>query len=757
VELLEFLGKLEKAKQVGEGRYKALCPAHKDREESLSITSDKEKILVHCFAGCTPEAIVKSLNLDMKDLFFAHKVKVEHREIETIYKYISAEGKPFEVVRTKPKGFYQRRPDGKGGYINNLRGITPTLYHQDDVLRAIGNKAIIYIVEGEKDCDNLRDIGLVATTNPMGAGKWRDIYSKTLTAANLVIIPDNDGPGRAHAEKVAGSCHGKAAMVRILSLADAKDVSDWLSSGHTASELVELVNTAPEYKPAHPDLIEIMVTDRHLRDITADALYCLYRANDPVYLFRRNGVLTRINLDEQGRPYTEMLNESAFRGCLDRVCNFIRASSKNGVLPISPPVDVVRDCLSLGDWQFPALLGITETPVMRPDGTVFSQPGYDHLTKLYYYPSPKLVLPPISDKPTTEDVEVAIELVMEPLADFPFDGDASLANAMGTLFTPILRPMIDGPVPLALFDKPQQGTGASLLAEVISIIATGRAAAMMTAQKDDEGWRKAITSLLLKGQLVATIDNIEYDLSAPSLAAILTATTYQDRILGKSEIVQLANRTTWLATGNNIRLRGDLPRRCIWVRMDAKMARPWLRDKGKFKHPQLSDWVFKNRGAILSAILTIARAWVMAGMPESQGITMLGGYESYCQVIGGVLAFIGVKAFLANLESMYDQADTDTPQWECFLEAWGEYVGVEPATVAEVIGVLNANVEFKATLPDSLMGKDGRDYGRRLGNALARRNGVQYPNGLSIMKGDKKRHKVLTWKIGGLAKDDGAS
>jgi len=384
-------------------------------------------------------------------------------------------------------------------------------------------------------------------------------------------------------------------------------------------------------------------------------------------------------------------------------------------------------------------------------------PGYDSLTNLYYYPASDLSVPDIPDKPTSADVEAAAELLLEPLADFPFDGDASLANAIATMITPILRPMIDGPVPLALFDKPQQGTGASLLAEVISIIATGRAAAMMTAQKDDEGWRKAITSLLLKGQLVVTIDNIEYELWAPSLAAILTAITYQDRILGRSEMVTLPNRTTWLATGNNIRLRGDLPRRCIWVRMDAHVARPWLRDRNEFRHPQLTEWVAYNRGSILAAILTIARAWVVAGKTEASELPALGGYEPYCQVVGGVLSYIGVKGFLTNLSAMYDAADTDTPQWEGFLEAWYEYVGREPATVAEVIGILNTNIEFKATLPDSLMGKDGRDYGRRLGNALARRNGVRYLNGLSIIKGAKKKHKVMTWQVGGYEKTDVAS
>lgn len=515
----------------------------------------------------------------------------------------------------------------------------------------------------------------------------------------------------------------------------------------------QLVQIAKRYKPVITELYDrhvpdVLVTGRHLRDITAEALEAIYYLNIPPHIFRRSGMLTRINIDEKGIPYIENLNESAFRGCLARACSFFRDGIKNEPIPISPPLDVVRDCLSLGDWAFPALLGITETPVMRPDGTVMTQPGYDEITNLYYYPSAKLTVPSVPDIPTADDIERATELLLEPIADFPFDSDASLANALATMLTPILRPMIDGPVPLALFDKPQQGTGASLLAEIISVLATGRAAAMMTAQKDDEGWRKAITSLLLKGQLVVTIDNVEYDLWAPSLAATLTATTYQDRILGHSEIVQLPNRTTWLATGNNIRLRGDLPRRCIWVRMDARVARPWLRDRNEFKHPQLIEWVSQNRGAILAAILTIARAWVVANKPKPDGVPALGGYEPYCQLIGGVLAFVGIKGFLGNLSAMYDIADTDTPQWEGFLEAWREFVGENPVTVSEVIGLLNQNEEFKASLPDSLVGKDSRDYSRRLGNALSKKNGIRYTNNLMVEKTGIKKHHAITWRVG---------
>ncbi len=232
--------------------------------------------------------------------------------------------------------------------------------------------------------------------------------------------------------------------------------------------------------------------------------------------------------------------------------------------------------------------------------------------------------------------------------------------------------------------------------------------------------------------------------------------TYQGRILGRTETVNLPNRTIWIATGNNIRLAGDLPRRCIWVRMDAKMASPWLRDPTCFKHPHLIEWVMEKRGTLLAAFLTIARAWVIGGKPEVQGLPNLGGYEDYCRVVGGVLTFMGVSGFLDNLAAMYDEADIDTPQWEAFLETWHSVLGDKAITAAELVGWINDNEELRAALPDTIAdideeirkGKSNplKNPTRCLGNALARKKGVRFPNGYSVIKTAKGKYGA-TWQV----------
>ncbi len=118
------------------------------------------------------------------------------------------------VVRpAKPKDFWQRRPDGKGGWINNLQGVRRVLYRLPDVKSA----QTVCVAEGEKDADNLAKLGFVATTNPLGAGKWRDAYSETLRGKDVIVfgdVGDDDGAGEKHTQQRIESLSGKAKSIK---------------------------------------------------------------------------------------------------------------------------------------------------------------------------------------------------------------------------------------------------------------------------------------------------------------------------------------------------------------------------------------------------------------------------------------------------------------------------------------------------------------------------------------------------------------
>ncbi len=214
-----LLERLANVKPAGKG-WSARCPAHEDQCNSLSIDEgDDGRVLLNCFAGCRPEAVVASAGMTMADLFPERTTRRSRKTmIVATYDYRDRSGKlAFQVVRYAPKMFRQRRPDGRGGWIYNLNGTKRVPYRLPELLTADAEKTV-FVVEGEKDVDRLVREGLVATTNAGGAGKWRKEYGEVLRGRDVVVIPDNDIPGRRHAEEVARSLFGVARSVRVISL-----------------------------------------------------------------------------------------------------------------------------------------------------------------------------------------------------------------------------------------------------------------------------------------------------------------------------------------------------------------------------------------------------------------------------------------------------------------------------------------------------------------------------------------------------------
>lgn len=391
-----------------------------------------------------------------------------------------------------------------------------------------------------------------------------------------------------------------------------------------------------------------------------------------------------------------------------------------------PHKDVVKNILAVGEWPFPALQGIVEAPALRADGTVLTEPGYDMTTRLLYVPVRGLHIPAIPEKPTKPQVAAALDAVEEIIGGFPFVDEASKANTLATMLISVMRPAIKGKTPLALIDAPQMGTGKGLLTEVIGLIATGRDSAMMSAPREEEEWRKRITATLLTGASVIIIDNVERELDSAALASVLTAREWSDRVLGLSKMVTLPVRAAWIANGNNIKVGGDIARRCYSARLDAKTARPWMRTG--FKHPDLLQWVSENRGEILAALLTLARAWFAAGKPNYK-VPAVGGFDEWARTVGGVLGFAGVTGFLKNLDGLYDTADESSLQWEKFLGVLASTFKDEPFTVNKLVGRLQTQSRFMETLPDDVTSddKDGEvNLQRRLGKAFSKREGRRY-------------------------------
>lgn len=249
-----ILEKFGEVRYTGNDQYVSICPAHDDLHASLSLKVTDEVICIHCHAGCRAEDVLKEVGLQFKDLY---KPKVKSRdkpkrEIEAVYPYFDADYELlFQVVRTKPKGFFQRRPDRTGGWINNLEGVETIPYRLPELIYGVKNGKIIFIAEGEKDVHTLVNLGFTATTSPMGAKKWKESFNNYFIGAEVVILPDNDKVGKEHADLIAEQLIQVAKSVRIVELdglEEKGDVSDWVSNGGTKEELLRIVDGAKEYE-----------------------------------------------------------------------------------------------------------------------------------------------------------------------------------------------------------------------------------------------------------------------------------------------------------------------------------------------------------------------------------------------------------------------------------------------------------------------------------------------------------------------------
>lgn len=227
----DLLERLSGVRPAGGGHI-ARCPSHEDARQSLSVgDGDNGGIVLKCHAGCSVEAIVGALGLALSDLFADDAGTSTQRREVARYGYHDTDGRlRYEVVRFEPKDFRQRRPDGAGGWIWNLQDTPRLVYRLPELL----GQSTVVVVEGEKDADRLWAAGIAATTNVGGAGKWRDAYTSQLREAGvreLVIVPDNDDPGRAHAAAVASAWAPGPARILTLPDVPAKgDVSDFLAA-----------------------------------------------------------------------------------------------------------------------------------------------------------------------------------------------------------------------------------------------------------------------------------------------------------------------------------------------------------------------------------------------------------------------------------------------------------------------------------------------------------------------------------------------
>jgi hypothetical protein len=432
-----------------------------------------------------------------------------------------------------------------------------------------------------------------------------------------------------------------------------------------------------------PDQFDVSELD--LKTLTPKVWERIAAQNDPAVTFLQGGQPVRVTHiptgEVQRRPtfVFQSLDVDRLRHSIIQAAAFYQ-KRKDSYKQVPPPRDLVSDMLATEPRAIPlpVVSRIVYAPLMSPNGDIQTVKGYQSATKTYYVES-GLPLRPVSDRPTNDDIARAVATLREPIADFPFVSDADHTAAIALLLLPFVRNVIDGPTPIHLFKKPIAGAGATLLTDTLLCPSVGRDIARMSTVTDDDEWRKQITSTLLDGPSVVLIDNAR-ELVSPQLAKVLTDTVWQARILGVSRNAVVPVECAWVATGINPDLHSELLRRVVPCRLDPKVARPWLLRDSRI--PNLRTWNDDHRAEMIWAALTIARAWHVAGRPK--GPRSLGMFESWADVIGGIVTFAGFPDFLANLSEVYNEADVEGDAIEWFYDRWHQQHGHHPVRITDV-------------------------------------------------------------------------
>jgi hypothetical protein len=609
---------------------------------------------------------------------------------------------------------------------------------------------VLFVVEGESDCWTLWRHGLPALGIP-GASAAKTILREHVEAVEsvyFVVEPDQGGEqfrAGVVARLAALGFPGKLYELRMPS--GYKDPSELHIDDPTrflrrfeecaaVATQLELPRLAARERRAPPPGGEsdagaarptiTITTEEH--EVNAEAVAALAR---DAAIYQRGSLLVRIVRDVSPaahgirRPFApriEALPPPLLRERLAANALWVAIHETRGVTlekPGRPPAWCVSAVHARGEWPgICHLEAVVDYPVLRPDGTILSRPGYDQETGLLLESAE---FPTIPDHPSHAAAVAALDVLLEAVADFPFERPVHRAAWLAALLTPLARFAFTGPAPLFLVDANVPAAGKGLLLDVISRIVTGERFTIATYTNDEDELRKRITSLVLAGDRLVLFDNLEGRFGNAVLDAALTGTAWKDRVLGANRMAEAPLFMTWYATGNNVAIAADTARRVCHIRLESPDERPEEREN--FRHPNLLAWVGENRATLLAAALTILRAYCAAGRPDL-GLLAWGSYEGWSALVRSAVVWVGLPDPGETRLLLQAQADVAAESMAVILACWER---LDPdrhgLTAAEVIHQVYKQPptplpDFYADLRDALEALLGKPDSRGLGNRL---------------------------------------
>lgn len=355
------------------------------------------------------------------------------------------------------------------------------------------------------------------------------------------------------------------------------------------------------------------------------------------HVFVRNGVLCEVVKAE--RTFISDLQAARIQDLMSRSAEWVRVDD-DGVTQMAPPMPVAIILHARRTFARTRVLeAVTTAPVFLPDGSILQTRGYNRQARLFLEPSVAVDVP---DDPTKADARNAVRMLKALLSDFKFAEPADFSAWLASLLTPLVKAATrNAPSPLFCVSASSPGAGKTLLTKVVARIVTGEEAEVRPYNPRDPGeWGKRLTAFVKMAAPVSVFDNVNGAFGDEGIERLVTTSVWSDRILGVSDAPPLPNVTTWFATGNNIEPVGDTVRRSLLIRIEVDTERP--QERSDFKIKNLEHYVVEHRSELLSAALTILRAFHVAGRP-AQKIEEWGSFETWSGLVRAALVWTGLR------------------------------------------------------------------------------------------------------------------
>jgi hypothetical protein len=341
-----------------------------------------------------------------------------------------------------------------------------------------------------------------------------------------------------------------------------------------------------------------------------------------------------------GSPQIATLGRAAAKLVISDACAFYKYVIKRGGWVPCPPPDDIAGAVFDGPWPgLPRLVGITEIPILRPDGSLLQTPGYDPLTGYWY--EPRCSFPEVPEAPTKADADAAYAELVEVFSEFPYvDADMRAIPVAAALTVAARAYLVNEAVPGFVFDASAGGTGKTLQTDCIATITSGRAASRKAYPASDEECEKVLAAYAMRGAALISIDDIKRALGGENLDRVITARNEVDfRKLGETRLITTPWRAVLMFTGVNVAFFGQMARRVLVARIESPLERP--QDRTDWKHPKLVEWVTEERPRLVVATLTLLRSYIVHGSPDIACGARWGSFEGWSALIPNAIRFAG--------------------------------------------------------------------------------------------------------------------